>query len=133
MLVLTVAFNGFAVHAQHDSLAVAVYALPRYSRSEMRVHRFLWERWQQRRTATAELTIFAMDTGSIYTVRIRTRSNGRSIITEHVRHYSGPPDAKPEPTILVATGVALRQFRLRNGKFAVRLVTKRGALLPLFE
>src|SRR5687767_8562606 len=89
-IVLTGAYNCYAVQSQNDSLSVAVYALPRYSRDEMRVHRFLWNKWQRRQTATAELTVFAMDTGSIYTVRIQ-RDSDRWIVTEHVRHYRAGP------------------------------------------
>jgi len=99
----------------------------------MQVHRFLWNKWRRRQIATAELTIYAMDTGSVYTVHIQNQSDGRRIITEHVRHYRAAEDATAEPATLVATGIALRRLRLRNGTFIVRLVTEQGKILPLFE
>jgi hypothetical protein len=126
-------FNCFAVQDRSDSMSIAVYALPRYSRKEMQVHRFLWNKWRWRQVATAELMVYAMDTGNIYTVNIQQDSARRWIITEHARHYWAGPNATVEPTTLVATGIALRRFRLRNGTFIVRLVTEQGKTLPLFE
>jgi hypothetical protein len=123
----------FAAQKERESLSVAVYALPRYTRKEMRVHTFLWNNWRRRQAVTAELTVFAMDTGNIYTVRIEQDSAQRWTITEHVRHYAALPGATPEPTKLVATGTALRRIRLRNGRFVVRLVTEQGKTIPLFE
>jgi|GEM_PF-2590899 len=133
LLLLAGNFSCFAAQNQSESLSVAVYALPRYTRKEMRVHRFLWNKWQRRQVATAELTVYAMDTGNIYTVRIQQDSAQRWIITEHVRHYAALPGATPEPTKLVATGNALRRVRLRNGTFVVRLVTGDGKTVPLFD
>ena len=126
-------FKSFAGQRQRNSLSVAVYALPRYTEKEMRVHRFLWNKWQRRQTATAELTIFAMDTGNIYTVHIKRVSAQGWIITEHVLHYQALPGAPRESTKLVATGTALQRFPLPNGRFVVRLVTEQGKTVPLFE
>ena len=98
----------------------------------MRVHRFLWAKWQRRQVATAEITFFGIDAGNIYTVYIKKDSTGRWTITEYMRHYQvvGTSD---EAAKLVATGIALRRFRLRNGVFAVWLVNDQGKTVPMFE
>ena|SRR5205085_11808655 len=133
LLLLAGGFTCFAGQRRGNSLKVAVFAHPRYTAKEMRVHEFLWDKWQRRQTATAELTFFAIDTGNIFTVRIRHHSSNRWTITEHVQHYSALPRAPREPTKLVATGTALQRVPLDNGSFLVRLVTKSGKTVPLFE
>ena len=115
-----------------DSLSVAVPGLPRYSRKEMRVHRFLWTKWRQRRAATAELTFFGIDAGNVYTVNLKRDSGGRLVIEEYMRHYQAVGPGSTADT-LVASGVALQRFRLRGGAFAVRIVTGDGRTVPLFE
>jgi hypothetical protein len=115
-----------------DSLNVAIGGIPRYSRKEMRVHRFLWNKWRHRQTAMAQVTYFGIDAGNIYTVNIKKDSNGRWVIMEYLRHYQAPEPAA-EPTNLVATGIALRWFHLRNGAFIVRLVTEQRKTVALFE
>jgi hypothetical protein len=115
-----------------DSLSVAIGGMPGYSRKEMQVYRFLWNKWSRRQTATVQVTYFGIDAGNIYTINIKKDSSGRWVIVEYVRHYQAPEPAA-EPTNLVATGIALRRFRLRNGSFIVRLVTEQRTTVPLFE
>jgi len=98
----------------------------------MQAHRFLWRKWQRRQVATAEVTFFGIDAGNIYTVQIKKNSAGRWIVEEYMRHYQAPEPA-PEPTNLVASGVALRRVRLRSGAFVGRIVTEQGKTVPLFE
>lgn len=98
----------------------------------MQAHRFLWRNWQRRQVATAEVTFFGIDAGNIYTVNIKKNSAGRWIVEEYMRHYQAPEPA-PEPTNLIAAGVALRRVRLRSGAFIVRIVTEQGKTVPLFE
>ena len=115
-----------------DSLSVAVPGLPRYSRKEMRVHRFLWTKWRQRRAATAELTFFGIDAGNVYTVNLKRDSGGRLVIEEYMRHYQAVGPGSTADT-LVASGVALQRFRLRGGAFAVRGQQRRAGLLAESE
>ena len=118
--------------SQTTSLSVQVWAGPRYTRKEIRVHTFLWNNWRRRRVATAEITFSGKDAGNVYTVHIKQNSAGRWIAEEYMRHYQ-IVDNTDESTKLIATGVALQRFRLRNGAFAVRLVTDDGKTLSLFE
>jgi len=127
-----------AAHLSHASgqsptkLSIAIQAGNKYSRKEMRVHRFLWTNWQRRRTATAEVTFFGIDAGNIYTVSLKRNAGAHWIVEEYMRHYQavGPGSTDNK---LVASGVALRRFRLRSGAFAVQLVTGDGKTVPLFD
>jgi hypothetical protein len=75
-----------ATHFSHASaqnkskITVAIPGADKYSRTEMRVHRFLWSNWQRRQTATAEVTFFGIDAGNIYTVEMKRDSNGRWVV-----------------------------------------------------
>jgi hypothetical protein len=121
-----------ATAGKRDTISVAIRSDQKYSRNEMHVHRFLWTKWQNRQTATAEVTFFGIDAGAIYTVEIKPDSNGHWLVREYVRHYQAPSRG-PEPTNLVAEGVSLRRLRLRSGPYIVRLVTADGKAIPLFE
>jgi hypothetical protein len=54
-----------------NALSVAIHGFPGYSRKEMRVHRFLWNKWQHHQAATAQVTFFGIDAGNIYTIYIK--------------------------------------------------------------
>ena len=98
----------------------------------MRIHRFLWTKWRQRRVATAVITFSGIDAGNVYTVNLTKDSSGRWIIEEYMRHYQavGPGSTDNK---LVASGVAMQRFRLRSGAYVVRLVTSDNKTVALFE
>jgi hypothetical protein len=132
ILVVAVGCICSAAQQKSNSMTVAIPAMDKYSRKEMRVHHFLWNNWQRGRPATAEVTFWGIDAGEIYTVEMKPDSSARFVVREYVRHYQAPARG-PEPTILVAEGVTLRRFRLRSGPFIVRLVTNDRKTVPLFE
>ena len=132
LLIVGAGFLCATAQPKTNSITVAIPAMDKYSRKEMRVHRFLWDNWQRRRPATAEVTFWGIDSGDVYTVEMKPDSNGRFVVREYMRHYQAPARG-PEPTTLVAEGRTLRRFRLRSGPFIVRLVTNDRKTVPLFE
>jgi hypothetical protein len=113
-------------------ISVAIPGTNKYTRKEMRVHRFLWTNWQRRRNATAEVTFFGIDAGNVYTVYLKKDSGGRWIVEEYMRHYQAVGPGSTDDT-LVASGIAIRRFRLRSGAFVVRIVTGDGKTVSLFD